>query len=355
MLGQKYKFTVGTVLEGWAVHYSCVQTWLQKLNGAVAHRAHLLFLFCDWAQKNPDELLALKNGYTSLDAEHLLDDFVSHAQYPGSTKWNCVIAVRSFFRRNYRELQSEAGNMEYVSLKTQRLPSKEKRLQLYDSCFNQRDRALVCVACTSAVALETLSVLKWNCFEEDWTRQEYPHISIPGELIKGHGKGKYRGVRQETFLTPSAKRELIKYREWMTRSYGVVWTEEMKVFLSLQKPYSPLTYPGLSKTIQEISLKAGVPFSVHDGRRIVETALESAGCPRNWIQKIKGRKVRGEDAPYSKPLIEQLRTKYKEAAGELEFLSGAGRGREEPNLTEDEWKDLKELLVLMKQGKLKIT
>ncbi|MFX1538303.1 MAG: hypothetical protein ACFFDI_29285 [Promethearchaeota archaeon] len=52
----------------------------------------------------------------------------------------------------------------------------------------------------------------------------------------------------------------------------------------------------------------------------METALENVATPSNWIQKIKGRKVRGEDAPYSKPAIEQLRAKYREALPDLEFL-----------------------------------
>ena len=76
----------------------------------------------------------------------------------------------------------------------------------------------------------------------------------------------------------------------------------------------------MSTQVQVISERAGIPFSIHDGRRIVETALENVSTPRNWIQKVKGRKVRGEDAPYSKPAIEQLRHKYREALPELEFI-----------------------------------
>jgi hypothetical protein len=45
------------------------------------------------------------------------------------------------------------------------------------------------------------------------------------------------------------------------------------------------------------------------------------GTCENWIRKIKGRKIRGEEQPYSKPAIEQLRAKYREALPELEFLS----------------------------------
>ena len=326
MSPQKYPFTVRNVLDEWASHHLSVLNWLKKLNGAKANRAYLLMLYCDWAKKVPDELLSLKSSYEARDAEGLLDRFVTECPYPESTVWNCVNAVRSFYRCSYRELQREAGRMEYVAKRTPRTPGREKRMLLYENCFNPRDRAIICVACTSGMALETLSNLKWLHFEEDWASQDCPHISIPPELVKGHGKGKYRGVRQETFLTPLAKRELIKYREWMTRMYGVVWGEGMNVFLTLEKPYGPLGYQSLSRAVEYIGRRAHVPFSIHDGRRLVETALENVGTPRNWIQKIKGRKVRGEDAPYSKPAIEQLRGKYREVVGDLEFL-GASQAR----------------------------
>jgi hypothetical protein len=350
---QKYAFKPKTVLQEWASQFSCVQTWLNKMNGAKANRAYLLALYCDWAKKGPDILLLLKTAYENLDAEKLLDSFVAACPYPECTTWNCVITVRSFYRCNYRELQREGGRMEYVPKRVARLPSKEKRLILYENCFNPRDRALLSVACTSGLALETLACLKWSHFEEDWARQDCPHISVPPELVKGHGKGKYRGVRQETFITPLTKRELIKYREWMTRFYGVFWNEGMNVFLTLEKPYNPLARAGISKTVESISHKASVPFSVHDGRRIVETALENVSTPRNWIQKIKGRKVRGEDAPYSKPLIEQLRVKYKEAIDELEFLITAKHvSLENMVISDEDMVTLKGLLQDYREGRI---
>jgi predicted nuclease with TOPRIM domain len=36
---------------------------------------------------------------------------------------------------------------------------------------------------------------------------------------------------------------------------------------------------------------------------------------------VKGRKCSGEEAPYSKPAVQQLREKYREALSELEFLT----------------------------------
>jgi hypothetical protein len=69
----------------------------------------------------------------------------------------------------------------------------------------------------SAIAKETLSKIQWSDLEPGWEKQETPHVSLDAEKIKGHGRGKYKGVRQETFLTPEAKRDLIKYKEFLRR------------------------------------------------------------------------------------------------------------------------------------------
>jgi hypothetical protein len=57
---------------------------------------------------------------------------------------------------------------------------------------------------------------------------------------------------------------------------------------------------------------------------------------RKWhiTQCVRGffRKVSGEEVPYSKPLIEQLRAKYKEALQDLEFLNQSTRVLDEKEL-----------------------
>jgi hypothetical protein len=47
--------------------------------------------------------------------------------------------------------------------------------------------------------------------------------------------------------------------------------------------------------------------------------LEQIGISSNWARKIRGRKVKGEEAPYSQPNIEALRAKFREAVPLLEF------------------------------------
>lgn len=274
MAHKKYQQTETTILK-WAEKHEGVRIWLSKLNGTKPQRALSLWYFCEWTKKSPEDLLTLKNSFERLDAERLLDQFVMDADYPNTLKWKTTLAVKSFYRCNYRQLQREAGKMDYEQKKPQRNPTKNKRLELFNACFNPRDRALICVTTCSAIALETLSHLRWTHFEEDWQAQDIPHISIPGDLLKGHGKGKYKNVRQETFLTPETKRQLIKYREYMTKRHSVLWTEDTHVFLTIEKPYEPLKYQAIGNAILRISKTARVPFGAHDGRRTVETALEN--------------------------------------------------------------------------------
>ena len=320
----KYGFTERTIIEGWAKNYECVMNYLGKLNGRQGNVALSLYHFCNFSGLDPNQLLELKKDYNSLDAEHLLDSMANaKVPFPEKRKWHVVMCIRGFFRANYRQLQAEAGrSMPYIQNESRTLPSKEKRLALFKACRNPRDQALVMLASTSALALETLSKLRWYHFEEDWQTQEIPHISVPSDLLKGHGKGKYRGTRQETFTTPEAKKILIEYRAWMKKTFNHKWTEDDRVFLSVKRNIGePLTQRMLSKKATVLQQRATVDFTLHDGRRIVQTALENAGCPNNWIKKVKGRKCSGEEAPYSKPLIEQLREKYQAALIDLEFLS----------------------------------
>jgi hypothetical protein len=321
---QKYSITENKALL-WAEPHPSVLTYLSKINACKSRAAQDIYLFCEWCEKTPEELLALKNGFESLDAEQLLDKFVySKVAFPDTRKWQIIQKIRAFFRVNYRPLASSAGKMEYPPAKGSTLLTKQKRKVFFDSAYNPRDKALVMASFCTSMALETLSKLRWYHFEEDWQSQELPHISIPSDLLKGHGKGKYRGIRQECFLTPEAKRQLIEYREWFSKTFKHKWTNDDYVFLEVKGDIGqPLAYLMIAKVMVKLSERSGVKFNVHAGRSIVQTALESVSCPNNWIKKVKGRKCTGEELPYSKPNIEQLRTKYKEALGELEFLSEA--------------------------------
>ena len=122
---------------------------------------------------------------------------------------------------------------------------------------------------------------------------------------------------------------------------GREFEPEDKVWRNLYAPYEPLSYDRLGNLIVELSKNAGVRFSLHDGRRWVETALEEVSIQPNWARKIRGRKVRGEESPYSQPEIEKLRAKYREAIPLLQFTIEAPKSSDNALLSK------KETLILM--------
>ena len=325
---RKYKFTRKDVVYRWAKadgewRWPSVMRWLSNLQTPGA-RCQFLYLFCEWAKRDPPELLALKKD-GGLEAEYLLDKFVAldgtpDAPYANSVMWQCMVNVRSFFKKNYRSLEPCAGQMVKRKVKPYRKHKAEQLRQIYNACLTPRDKSLLATCFCTALARETLVELRWLHVEDDWMDQEIPHISIPDTLLKGHGRGKWKGVEQHTFLTPEAKQCLLDYREWMSNTRGVEFARDDHVYLTLHEPYGPMTYGGLGILATRISKRLPFVFSWHDGRRYVQTALEEAGWARTWIQKVKGRKVRGEDNPYSRPEIEKLREAYKHALHCLCFL-----------------------------------
>lgn len=307
----------------WADQYPEVKRWLAKLQEK-DQSAQSLRTFCQWTQKSPPELLALKvKEPTANKVEKLLDDYLAE-EIPGVTnsiKFHISTAVKSFFKHNYADLARASGVVTLEQVKPYHKLVKEGLRRLWTYAQNQRDRALITFVNSTAIAKETLTHLKWKHLEENWEKIDLPTINIGSEFLKGHGVAKYKGVRQITFLTPEAKRDLANYKEWMEGKLGRKLTMEDNIWLETYVPYKPLSYKGFGALSWQLSRNAGVPWSWHDARRWVNTALEGVKISTNWAKKIRGRKVRGEDSPYSQPLIEQLRETFREAVPLLEFTS----------------------------------
>jgi len=318
------KVTRKNVIALWASKFPEVQLWLSHLQKK-AESAERLYQFCEWAGKSPTELLALKENPASKEAEKLLDRFCAEelADFTKAMKYQAAIQVKSFFKWSYRALEKAAGIVGYEKIGPYNALSKEGLRKLYNRAFNPRDRALIPFVTSTGIAKETLVSLLWSHFEQNWETEELPCLNIGSELLKGHGKGKYAGVRQITFLTPEAKRELLVYKDWMEDKLSRKLVPSDHIWLETYAPHEPLSYEQLGNNIVNLSDNAKVPFSLHDGRRWVTTALESTGISSNWAHKIRGRKVRGEESPYSQPSIEALRKKFREAVPLLEFTSEA--------------------------------
>jgi hypothetical protein len=319
--------TQRNVLDLWASKYPEVTRWLTKLQRKKP-AAHYFYRFCQWAHKTPSELLTLKEKDASISpppniVEKLLDDFcgTNLADFTNAEKFNTAVAVKSFFKWNYRDLAKASGVVSLDKVKPYNAVNKDILRRLWNYALNPRDRALIPFVTCTGIAKETLSNLTWERLEDSWETKELPLIDIPPELLKGHGKGKYKDVRQITFLTGEAKRELLVYKTWIEEKLGRKVTPKDNIWLETYRPFRPLSYQAFGNLINTLSKNAGVGFSWHDGRRFVNTALESISISQNWARKIRGRKVKGEEAPYSQPAINQLREKYREAVPLLEFIA----------------------------------
>jgi len=151
---------------------------------------------------------------------------------------------------------------------------------------------------------------------------DLPHIGLEDFEMKGKGKGRYAGVEQHTFLTPEARRLLMDYLKYRQRQ-GEVLTPESPLFVNKMKrngDYSAITEQTVFRAFYNASKHSGVHFTAHDMRRFGQTQLEEAGLQPNWIRKIVGHKIGGEESPYSRPNLEKLREGYRKALPRLVFI-----------------------------------
>lgn len=351
--------TESNVIELWASKFPEVMQWLNKIQVKELN-ALSLYHFCKWAGKTPTELLAMKKDPASLEIEKLLDTFVATDEktlgMTNALKFWRVNAVKSFFKHSYINIARAAGAIQLEKQKDYNKLSREGLRKLWNWTQNPRDKCLITFVNSTAIAKETLCEIRWKHLEENWENVDLPSINLPPEILKGHGRGKYKGVRQITFLTPEAKRDLINYKEWIEQNMGRKVTPEDHIFVETYVPYRPVSYDEIGGQIWRLSKRAGVPFSLHDGRRWVTTALEQIAISENWARKIRGRKVRGEEAPYSQPAINQLRDKFREAVPILQFTIEPAIPKavqERLAALEEEQKQLKQTYGIYRQKAIK--
>jgi len=292
-----------------------VQKWLRKISSDYTknYYSRALVRYCEAVAKSPRQLLELKKMSKDHDAEDLLDDFIDQAKRANaknSVLWNISKAVKSFYKWNYFDLARAAGNIDVQQVRAYRVPDKNGILRYLEG-LNMRDRALVVLASSTGIAEGSIPLLKWRHIEG--LDSEVPHIALTGDMVKGHNSGRYAGLEQHTFLTPHAKRTLLDYRAWRERKDKTVLGPDDYVFVTVEEPIGPLSLSAIRNMMDRHSEAIGLKYSYHDFRRFVETALERAGLHPNLVKKILRHKVKGQEAAYSQPKIEELRAAYKQA------------------------------------------
>ena len=301
-----------------------IQRWLRKIPSPLTKKEYArdLMRYVEAIGLSPPELIALKEkgGH---EAEDLLDEFIEKAEEAeiGNARiWSLSRAIKSFYKWNYADLSRGAGKKTLIKKKPYRTPEKETLIKFIDGA-SLRDKALIQFLAATGISEGSVPHLKWSHVWQDLIEKPVnpPHIGLASIEIKGRGAQRYAGVEQHTFLTPTAAEALIKYKEWRERVKGEKITPESPLFATTKKPLTSLSIPMIRQIFNKASKRTNVKFSPHDMRRYVQTQLEFARMQPNWIKKILRHKVKGEEDPYSRPKIEQLRSAYREATPYLDL------------------------------------
>jgi integrase len=293
-----------------------VRLWVDRYSSVTLRERYLkdLEAYCAFQNKDPDELLEIKRTQKEPVAEKMLDKFALEWNRPESVKVSAIKAIRSFYLANYLDLAKRAGSgTKYRRVKPIRNPTQA---QLREMCLGRhiRDIAMINVFSSSGFREETLSRLDWSHALESWAWNgiDPVHIPVMGDELKGGGLGKYRDLEQHAFLVPHATRMLLKYKDWR-ESRGEKIRDESPLFATLTRSPRRLNTRIIRFILESACNGKPFVFSPHDLRRFTQTQLEQARVQPNWIRKMLGKKVGGEEAPYSQPKLEQLREAFRAA------------------------------------------
>jgi hypothetical protein len=166
-------------------------------------------------------------------------------------------------------------------------------------------------------------LLKWSDLKPTENDNVPFMLEIESARLKGAGIGKYKGLKQITFLHKFAHDKLEAYRrEAQKKGYDMKPDSPIFIAYWSQGQIRPLTSKAMGCLFDDFSLAAWGDFSKkrfspHDLREFFQSALESANIHANLISPIMAHKVAGIDQNYSSHEATELQKKYETA---LPFL-----------------------------------
>ena len=292
---------------------------------------------------NPDQLINLKiQGLKAVatekefQAERKLEQYLRESDMTPSVKAEAKNAVISFYKHCWRNLNSNvASDIEAPEAK-KRTPTIEDIEALDENMTTCRDRALVWFFPSTAVRIETLTKLFKRDLKTTGDSEVPYYMEIEAQRLKGHGVGKYKGLRQVTFVHKLAWQKLEDYfAEAKRKGYNL--TDDSPLFIAYKGHFSKIekklavkpkkvraiTQSAINQVYDNASLSAWKDlevkrFSPHDFRDFTQSQLENADINANIIAPIMAHKVKNAvDSHYSSHLWQELLPKYKQALNYL--------------------------------------
>jgi len=299
--------------------FDSVQQWFDRLGtrSEVTKKAYLddLILYCEWCQKTPDQLKQERKQELKSDdedvkrtAERRLSKYANSGVRAQSSIRRAVESIKSFYNYNYMKLEGMKAPA-IVREKDYRCPTVEDVRKMLEGS-NLRDRAIFLTLFQTGIREGTLIHLKLKHIKELFEGKSPVHIGLRSQELKGT----YAGLEAHTFLGKDAIDAINKYLNWRKDIKGETLSDDSYLFTRLDALGQPLGVDAILQHVTNACKQAGMAhFSPHDFRRAFQTNLEASGIPANWIKKMMGHRLAGEEQPYSIPKIEQLREAYARA------------------------------------------
>jgi len=314
-------------VEAFRAKYAPVNDWLNKTARSqftVVNYVRNLIEYCNWARLNPHQLLderrqdKMKGEH---EAEKRLDRFVVESELSHNLKWSIVIAVKSFYKGNFEDLSKGCGKISMLRQKPIRTP-EEPDISMMIRDAPLRDKVLLLVLRDTGMREGSLAKLRWfhvwsELFDFKTGDLVWNHITpVLIRLTAKELKGRYPENQQICFLSPQTVELLLEYKNSLKlRQERLIKPDEF-IFVSdhhvkgKKGVFQPIGVKGIAYTVRSAAKRVGKNFSPHDIRRLNQTALEKSQISFNWTRKMLGRRVRGEEDPYSQPKIEDLRQAF---------------------------------------------
>lgn len=303
----------------WAYSFNSSKRWLtaikvDKTGSKYTEESYAaaLFKFCGWMQKNPDELITLReqeirNRKTAKNTEEKLRDFCVMLEEEGKGKTTQVTKyhapVKSFYK--YHEVPLKMPTPKYATQPLQ--PHTAEQIKKLMQVADVRERAIIMFLKDSGMSREDVIKLTYGNIQDEYEHnKEIIHI----QLIRQKGS-----VAYDTFIGKEATEHLRTYLEYRMRK-GEVFTKETRLIASLGG--KPMGVQNLSMIFARLSEKVGFDSSPHRLRKFFESCLGLAApsiCVKYWMGHALG--IEGK---YFLPPLEKQREHYSTAYHEIEIF-----------------------------------
>ena len=254
--------------DAWLNSFASGRTWLNKLPSQHTKEKFTAYfkVYCDAVKKTPDDLIALKmEGLRSVgtekewQAENLLENYFANCDKRPTAKLMIKNAVFSFYKHNRRALEGQtASNVKDETPESKkRKPSLDDLAELEMVAHSERDKALVWFIASTSCRIGTLALLMWKDLKPTENSKVPIVLEIESARLKGSGVGKYKGLKQITFLHKFAYDKLLAYKQ-EAESKGYFLNEESPIFIKYWNKgiTKPITFKGVDGVFDALSVRA---------------------------------------------------------------------------------------------------